>query len=77
MNSKSLMSTSFEKEILEELRKLRERVERIEVLLAERLIGIEEPEPDEVEAIKEYENAKRRGDISLIKLEDLESLKQY
>jgi len=50
---------------------LRERVERLETLLEERLIGVEEPEPDEIEAIREYMDAKRKGKVSLTKLEDL------
>ena len=65
------MPSSVEKQILEELRMLRERVERLESLLEERLIEVEEPEPDEVEAIKEYMDAKRKGKVSLTKLEDL------
>ena len=65
------MPSSVEKQILEELRMLRERVERLEALLEERLIEVEEPEPDEVEAIKEYMDAKRKGKVSLTKLEDL------
>jgi len=65
------MPSSVEKQILEELRMLRERVERLETLLEERLIGVEEPEPDEIEAIREYMDAKRKGKVSLTKLEDL------
>ena len=65
------MTSSIEKQILEELRMLRERIERREALLENRLIGVEEPEPDEVEAIKEYMDAKRKGKVSLTKLEDL------
>ena len=51
---------------------LRERIERLEALLENRLIGVEEPEPDEVEAIKEYTDAKKEGKVSFIKLEELE-----
>ena len=65
------MTSSIEKEVLEELRKLREQVERIEALLEERLIGSEEPESDELEAIKKYEEAKKNGDISFIMLKDV------
>ncbi|HDH07221.1 MAG TPA: hypothetical protein ENF87_02510 [Thermoproteales archaeon] len=67
------MPSSVEKQILEELRMLRERVERLEALLEEKLIGVEEPEPDEVEAIEEYADAKKKGKVSFIKLEDLET----
>ena len=37
-----------------ELHELRLLLKRIEALLEERLIGIEEPLPDEAEAIREY-----------------------
>ncbi len=51
-----------------ELRELRLLLERIEALLEERLIGIEEPLPDEAEAIREYEEDKRRGRLELVDL---------
>jgi len=69
--NKTEMTSSIEKEVLEELRKLREQVERIEALLEERLIGSEEPESDELEAIKKYEEAKKNRDISFIMLKDV------
>jgi len=56
---------------LEEIRALRATVERIEALLEERLIGIEEPLPDEIKAIEEYESDKREGKVELVKLEDI------
>ena len=56
---------------MEEIRALRATVERIEALLEERLIGIEEPLPDEIEAIEEYESDKREGKVELVKLEDI------
>jgi len=59
-----------EKIILEEIRAIREVLERIEALLEERLIGIEEPLPDEVEVIKEYEADKKSDRVKLVKLED-------
>ncbi|MCD6095465.1 MAG: hypothetical protein J7J99_02755 [Thermoprotei archaeon] len=65
------MSAVVEKTILEELRAIREALERIEALLEERLIGIEEPLPDEVEAIKEYEADKKSDRVKLVKLEDV------
>jgi len=39
-------------EILEQLRRLNDGVGRLEDLIEERLVGVEEPLPDEVEAIK-------------------------
>ena len=65
------VSAVVEKTILEELRAIREALERIEALLEERLIGIEEPLPDEVEAIKEYEADKKSDRVKLVKLEDV------
>ena len=65
------MSAVVEKIILEEIRAIREVLERIEALLEERLIGIEEPLPDEVEAIKEYEADKKSDRVKLVKLEDV------
>ncbi len=56
---------------MEEIRALRATVERIEALLEERLIGIEEPLPDEIKAIEEYESDKREGKVELVKLEDI------
>jgi len=54
-----------------ELRELRTILERIEALLEERLIGIDEPLPDEAEAIREYENEKKKGKVELVDLEDV------
>ena len=58
-------------EILKQLRRLNDSVGRLEDLIEERLIGVEEPLPDEIEAIKRYEKAKRKKEISLVRLEDL------
>jgi len=65
------VSTAVEKMLLEEIRALREVLERIEALLEERLIGVEEPLPDEAEVIEEYEADKERGRVELVKLEDI------
>jgi hypothetical protein len=65
------MSESMEKAILEEIRSLRETLERIEALLEERLIGVEEPLPDKVKAIEEYERGKESGEMELVKLENV------
>jgi len=65
------VSTAVEKMLLEEIRALREVLERIEALLEERLIGVEEPLPDEAEVIEEYEADKERGRVELVKLEDV------
>ena len=65
------MSTAVEKMLLEEIRVIREVLERIEALLEERLIGVEELLPDEAEVIEEYEAEKKRGRVELVKLEDV------
>ncbi|RLI35467.1 hypothetical protein DRO53_01175 [Candidatus Bathyarchaeota archaeon] len=58
-------------EILEQLRRLNDSVGRLEDLIEERLVGVEEPLPNEVKAIKKYEEAKKKGKVSLVRLEDL------
>ena len=65
------MSAVTEKMILKEIRVLREVLERIEALLEERLIGVEEPFPDEARVIEEYEAEKERDRVELVKLEDV------
>ena len=65
------MSTITEKELLEEIRSIRKTLEHIEALLEERLIGVEEPLPDEIEEIEKYEAEKREGKLELIKLNEL------
>ncbi len=64
------VSAIMEKKILEEIRSLRETLERIEILLEERLIGVEEPLPDEVRAIEEYE-AEKKGGMELVDLDEV------
>ena len=65
------MSTITEKELLEEIRSIRKTLEHIEALLEERLIGVEEPLPDEIEEIEKYEAEKREGKLEPIKLNEL------
>ena len=65
------MTMDKEELIYRELRELRTILERIEALLEERLIGIEEPLPDEAEAIREYESEKMEGKVELVALEDV------
>ena len=66
------MSESALKEVLEEVKVVREKVDRLEELVEERLLGVEEPLKDEVEAIDEYTGAKEKGSVKLIRIEDLE-----
>jgi len=65
------MSVSKERQLYDEIRELRAILERIEALLEERLLGIDEPLPDEVEAIKEYEDSKKEGKVELVNLDDI------
>ena len=65
------VSVVVEERLLEEVRAVRETLERIEALLEERLIGIVDAEPDEEEAIREYEAEKREGRVELVSLESL------
>jgi len=69
------MSGSALKEVLKEVRLVREKVERLEELVEERLIGLEEPSEDEVKAIKEYLTAKKRGSVELIPIVDVKKEK--
>jgi len=65
------MTVSKEKLLYDEIRELRAILEHIEALLEERLLGIDEPLPDEVEAIKEYESNKEKGKVELISLDNI------
>ncbi len=65
------MAVSKEKLLYDEIRELRAILEHIEALLEERLLGVDEPLPDEVEAIKEYEADKEKGRVELISLDSV------
>ncbi|NWG09615.1 MAG: hypothetical protein HXX80_04830 [Nitrososphaerales archaeon] len=65
------MSSGDLREVLKEVKLVREKVERLEELVEERLVGAEEPLDDEVEAIEEYIKAKEKGSIELIPIEDV------
>ncbi|MEM2939936.1 MAG: hypothetical protein QW304_00050 [Thermoproteota archaeon] len=66
------MSESTLEEVLKEVRLIRSKVERLEDLVEERLIGSDEPLKDEAEAIREYLEAKEKGDVEYIPLEEIE-----
>jgi hypothetical protein len=53
-----------------ELYELKAILMHIEALLEEKLLGIDEPLPDEVEAVKEYEDNKKKGKVEIVKLLD-------
>ena len=65
------MSTSALKEVLKEVKLVREKIERLAELVEERLVGLEEPLNDEVDAINEYVKAKKKGSVKLIPLEEV------
>ncbi len=71
MRRETVLAVGREELIYRELRELRTILERIEALLEERLIGIEEPLPDEAEAMREYEDEKMKGKVELVDLEDV------
>jgi hypothetical protein len=66
------MSDSTLEEVLKEVRLIRSKVERLEDLVEERLIGSDEPLEDEAEAMREYLEAKEKGDVEYIPLEKIE-----
>ncbi len=59
------------KEIRSLLLKLNKKVDGLNDLVEERLIGSEEPTQEDVAAIKEYEAAKKNGKLTLVPLDDL------
>jgi hypothetical protein len=59
------------KEIRTLLSKLNSKVDGLNDLVEERLIGSEEPTKDDVEAIEEYESKKKKGKLVLVPLKDL------
>jgi len=59
------------KEIRRLLQKLNRKVDGLNDLVEERLIGYEEPTKEDVQAIKEYEAAKKNGKLTLVPLSEL------
>ena len=59
------------KEIRSLLQKLNKKVDGLNDLVEERLIGYEEPTNEDVVAIKEYEANKKNGTLTLVPLSDL------
>lgn len=57
---------------MREVRLVREKVERLEEIVEERLVGLEEPLEDEVAAIKRYMVSKEEGSVDWVPIEDLE-----
>jgi hypothetical protein len=50
-------------DISEDIREIKSMLERMEAVIDSRLIGIEEPDEDEIAEIEDYEKRKREGKI--------------
>ena len=59
------------KEIRSLILKLSKKVDGLNELVEERLIGCEEPTKEDVEAINEYETSKKNGKLRLVPLSEL------
>ncbi len=66
------MADSTLEEVLREVRIIRNKVERLEDLVEERLIGLDEPLEDEIKTMREYLEAKEKGEVEFIPLEEIE-----
>ena len=53
-------------EVLREVKAIREKLEKVEQIVEERLIGVEMPSEDEERAMKDYLKAKEKGDLRLV-----------
>ncbi len=51
-----------------DMKDIRLMLEKIESIIDSRLIGIEEPEPDEISEIRDYEKRKASGSLELNEL---------
>ena len=71
MAPRNMTSEAELKEIRSLLLKLNQKVDGLNELVEERLIGNEEPTEEDVEAVKEYEAAKKKGKLTLVPLRDL------
>ena len=67
----NMTSNAELKEIKSLLLNLNKRVEGLNELVEERLIGSEEPTTEDVKAIRSYEAAKKKGKLVLVPLSDL------
>jgi uracil-DNA glycosylase len=56
------------KEVLKEVKLVRRKIERLENLVEERLVGSESPSEDEVKAIAEYKATKKKKTVELVPL---------
>jgi hypothetical protein len=66
------MASSILDDVLREVKAIREKIEKVEEIVEERLIGVEEPSVDEKKAIGDYLKIKEKGEVQLVPLEDVE-----
>jgi hypothetical protein len=66
-----MVSEAELKEIKNLLLELNKKIESLNELVEERLIGSEEPTKEDVNAIKNYEADKKNGKLKLVPLADL------
>ncbi|MBD3193194.1 MAG: hypothetical protein GF308_21350 [Candidatus Heimdallarchaeota archaeon] len=59
------MSEALLNEILQEIKKLQERMTNVEWLLMELTLPEEEPTPEEEKIIKEYQKDKEKGKVKI------------
>ena len=62
------MQAAFMTETKSDIKDIRLMLEKIESIIDSRLIGVVEPEPDEISAIREYEKRKASDSIELNEL---------
>ena len=63
------------RELLKEVKNIRLRVEKLENVIQERLLGQEEPSDAEKMAIREYEESKAKGRLELVPLRQATNLR--
>jgi hypothetical protein len=66
------LASSVLDDVLREVKAIREKIEKVEEIVEERLIGVEEPSVDEKKAIGDYLKIKEKGEVQLVPLEDVE-----
>jgi hypothetical protein len=52
-------------DVANEIKEIKSMLERIEAVIDARLVGVEEPEEDEVAEIRDFAKRKREGSIEL------------
>ncbi|MCJ7609718.1 hypothetical protein MUP00_08645 [Candidatus Bathyarchaeota archaeon] len=66
------LASSVLDDVLREVKAIREKIEKVEEIVEERLIGVEEPSVDEKKAIGDYLKIKEKAEVQLVPLEDVE-----